>query len=277
MSNIFNPSGGTTTVTDLSGNNWKALYTNGSGTVTELALGADGTTLVGNGTSSAPTFGNLTDLKGGNDKVLFTNSSGVLTELAIGATGTYLKSAGTTSDPTWATAGGNWAEVAKGATSSGSATTFNITSLSNYRALRGWFTFPSLASGTGAVNWTVNGLTGNYYKVTHQKYTGTTAAISGMWTGTAGGSSYNGSQAYVMFDIYFLAQGYETTNRATIYGVFNLYNPVSTGTRDMTQWAYDEPITSDTGLTALNVYSGASTVHTSTGYNSYYVEGYTQS
>ena len=67
MSNIFNPSGGTTTETDLSGNNWKALYTNGSGTVTELALGADGTTLVGNGTSSAPTFGNLTDLIGGID------------------------------------------------------------------------------------------------------------------------------------------------------------------------------------------------------------------
>ena len=43
-------------LTDLSGGNWKVVYTNGSGEVIELSLGADGTFLMSNGSSSAPTF-----------------------------------------------------------------------------------------------------------------------------------------------------------------------------------------------------------------------------
>ena len=101
MANIFNRGGGASEITELDAGNWKTFYSNGSGTITELAVGADGTALVGNGASSAPTYGNITDIKGGNDKILYTNSSGVITELAIGASGTFLKSAGTTSADLW--------------------------------------------------------------------------------------------------------------------------------------------------------------------------------
>jgi hypothetical protein len=38
------------------GNNWKVHYTNGSGVMTEVALGASGEVLMSNGASSAPTF-----------------------------------------------------------------------------------------------------------------------------------------------------------------------------------------------------------------------------
>ena len=40
----------------LSASNWKIFYSNGSGAVTELALGTSGTFLKANGASSAPTF-----------------------------------------------------------------------------------------------------------------------------------------------------------------------------------------------------------------------------
>ena len=43
-------------VTNLIGGNWKVFYTDGSGVITELALGADGTFLKSNGASSAPSF-----------------------------------------------------------------------------------------------------------------------------------------------------------------------------------------------------------------------------
>ena len=58
--------------TGLTGGNWKTIYTNGSGTVTELALGSAGKVLTTNGTSSAPTWE--------------TPASGVTTMAAIGAT-----------------------------------------------------------------------------------------------------------------------------------------------------------------------------------------------
>ena len=44
------------TLADFTQNNWKVFYSNGSGVITELALGADGTYLRSNGASSAPTF-----------------------------------------------------------------------------------------------------------------------------------------------------------------------------------------------------------------------------
>jgi hypothetical protein len=43
-------------VTGLTGGNWKVFYTNGSGVITELALGADGTFLKSNGATLAPSF-----------------------------------------------------------------------------------------------------------------------------------------------------------------------------------------------------------------------------
>ena len=47
---------GSSTITDLGGTAWRVFYSNGSGDVTELALGADGTYLRSNGVSAAPTF-----------------------------------------------------------------------------------------------------------------------------------------------------------------------------------------------------------------------------
>lgn len=43
-------------MTNMNGGNWKVVYTNGTGDVTELALGASGTYLKSNGATSAPTF-----------------------------------------------------------------------------------------------------------------------------------------------------------------------------------------------------------------------------
>ena len=41
-------------------NNWKVWYSNGSGAVTELALGAAGLALISNGAAAAPSFGSVT-------------------------------------------------------------------------------------------------------------------------------------------------------------------------------------------------------------------------
>jgi hypothetical protein len=45
-----------TSTSDHTANNWKVWYSNGSGQVTELALGSSGTYLQSNGASSAPSF-----------------------------------------------------------------------------------------------------------------------------------------------------------------------------------------------------------------------------
>ena len=50
------PAWGTVAATELSAGNDKVFYSNSSGTVTELALGASGTVLTSNGATSAPTF-----------------------------------------------------------------------------------------------------------------------------------------------------------------------------------------------------------------------------
>ncbi len=46
------------TMTNMNGGNWKVFYTNGTGDVTELALGTSGQVLTSNGATSAPTFEN---------------------------------------------------------------------------------------------------------------------------------------------------------------------------------------------------------------------------
>ena len=43
-------------LTELDGTNWRVFYSNGTGDVTELALGADGTYLMSNGAAVAPSF-----------------------------------------------------------------------------------------------------------------------------------------------------------------------------------------------------------------------------
>lgn len=56
LNSLYAAAGHTHPITNLTGNNWKVYYTNGSGAVTELALGASGTVLQSNGASAAPTF-----------------------------------------------------------------------------------------------------------------------------------------------------------------------------------------------------------------------------
>lgn len=50
------PAGYTNLTSFVAQTNWRVFYSNGSGDVTELALGADGTYLKSNGASSAPTW-----------------------------------------------------------------------------------------------------------------------------------------------------------------------------------------------------------------------------
>ena len=294
MANIFNPGGGggASEITELGANNWKTFYSNGSGTITELSLGADGTALVGNGTSSAPTFGNITDIKGGNDKVLFTNSSGVLTELAIGASGTFLKSAGTTSNPTWGSGGGNWAQIAAGTYSAGSATLMSLTSLSNYRSLRGFFTYPETDDGSASwLKWTANGETSHYYNLGFNQ-DGTTITGNAVWPASGatttgyGGTHRNFFTGYGDFNVHFLAQGKDTTNRGVITGTVRVWSrfddaagPGTTGSYNVTYFVIDKPFTSDTGITEwiMSIGNAGRTVEVNSGYNAYYVEGYTAS
>tara|TARA_Y100001951_G_scaffold44939_1_gene35501 strand:- start:573 stop:1451 length:879 start_codon:yes stop_codon:yes gene_type:complete len=289
--NLYNPSGGggASVITEIEAGNHKVFYSNGSGTIVELALPADGTVLVGNGTSSAPTFGNLVDIKGGNDKVLYTNSSGAITELAIGATGTGLKSNGTTSAPSFASLGGNWSTIGSGTYSTGTNVMFNLTSLSNYRAVRGWFTWAS-ANTTYNTAWgsmRINGKTSTDYYYAKQYLSSDTLAGSAIsnWGGIFGSSStyYYG---YVDFDLYALAEGEDTTNRLVITGTTRHWSRftgsndhATTGQFDETWMVYDEPLTSDTGITEVTAffYNGTDHIDVASGYNAYYVEGYTAS
>jgi hypothetical protein len=59
----------------LSGGNWKVFYTNGSGVLQELALGADGTYLKSNGATSAPTFATPAGGSGGLGYTLIASSA----------------------------------------------------------------------------------------------------------------------------------------------------------------------------------------------------------
>jgi len=101
----------TPALTTIDGGNDKVIYTDSSGNVTELALGASGTLLTSGGATSAPTFTapatvTATTINGGNHKVLYTDGSGDVTELALGASGTILTGQGTTSAPTFAAPAG---------------------------------------------------------------------------------------------------------------------------------------------------------------------------
>tara|TARA_R110000765_G_scaffold72922_1_gene142488 strand:- start:4663 stop:5856 length:1194 start_codon:yes stop_codon:yes gene_type:complete len=98
----------TPALTDINGTANRAMYVNGSGDVTEIALGAAGTVLAGNGTSAAPAFENITatDINGGTWKVFYTNAGGDVIEVALGADGTVLQSNGGAVAPTFESAAG---------------------------------------------------------------------------------------------------------------------------------------------------------------------------
>ena len=65
------PAWGTVAATEMTANNWKLFYSNGSGAVQELALAASGV-LTANGTSAAPTFEAV-----GGDTLNFTANGGI--------------------------------------------------------------------------------------------------------------------------------------------------------------------------------------------------------
>ena len=93
--------------TMLDGGNNVVYYTDSSGDVTELPLGASGTVLTSAGATSAPTFSAAASV--GNNMALFTNNTGVESGATIGAAGTVLTSNGTdatANPPTWVAASG---------------------------------------------------------------------------------------------------------------------------------------------------------------------------
>jgi hypothetical protein len=90
---------------DATRGNWKVFYSNGSGVVTELALGTLGYVLTSGGPSAAPTFAAAGAPTYGNWKLFHSNGSGVMTEVALGAAGTVLKCNGTSAAPTVARIG----------------------------------------------------------------------------------------------------------------------------------------------------------------------------
>jgi hypothetical protein len=112
-------------ITDLEAGNDKVFYSDSSGDVTEVALGAAATVLTSSGATSAPTFSAIpADPTVGANKTMYTNNSDVESGLAFGAAGTVLTSGGTdatATPPTWAvpTGGQEVAMTADGAVAAG--------------------------------------------------------------------------------------------------------------------------------------------------------------
>lgn len=97
-------------ITDLEAGNDKVFYSDSSGDVTEVALGAAATVLTSAGATSAPTFAVIpADATVGANKTIYSDNSDVVSGVAFGAAETVLTSSGLTSAPTWEaiSAGGN--------------------------------------------------------------------------------------------------------------------------------------------------------------------------
>tara|TARA_Y100000593_G_scaffold61292_1_gene113512 strand:+ start:72 stop:1286 length:1215 start_codon:yes stop_codon:yes gene_type:complete len=263
----------------LTANNWKIFASNGSGAIEEIANGADGTALMGTGASSAPAFENITGLKGSADKILFLNSAGEVSELSLGAADTVLTSQGATSDPVFAAAsgGGNWAQIAKGEQNTTTNVTFNLTSLSNYDAIRGWYTMPAAEDGSHVfIDMKFNGLgVGDGYKYTRLQTYGTTTNSSAVSSSASVASLSQGDLGYCQFFAGFLAKGYNSASKGVISGWAQAHWPVEnyseyvqfTWYTDITTWGITE--VSATGQTPwVN--------NTGTGYFGYFVEAYTR-
>lgn len=95
-----------TLITELDANAWKAFYSDGTGDITELSLGIDGTYFRSGGTTSAPTFSTVStvDLTSPTTwKTLYVNGSNQVTELVIGSSGQVLTSNGASAAPSWET------------------------------------------------------------------------------------------------------------------------------------------------------------------------------
>ena len=149
-------------ITDLEAGNDKVFYSDNSGDVTEVALGASGTVLTSAGATSAPTFSAIpAEPTVGADKIMYSNSSDVVSGVAFGAAGTVLTSAGATSAPSWvATAGGaEGSFTANGSIAAGRAVVLDaagtVSELSN--------TLVGNAVGDGTTNNSSNGWNSGYW------------------------------------------------------------------------------------------------------------------
>ena len=133
----------------------------------------------------------------------------------------------------------------------------------------------------------INGKTSTDYYYARQYLASDTLAGAAMnnWGGFFGsGSTYY--YGYVDFDLYALAEGEDTTNRLVITGTTRHFSRftgsndhATTGQFDETFFVYDEPLTSDTGITEVTAYfyNGTDHIDVASGYKGYYVEGYTAS
>jgi len=93
--------------------NWRVFYSNGSGDVTELALGSSGTYLKSNGASAAPTWespalaGDYTTMAEFVDEaanqIFYSDASGDMKDIILGSDGDLLKSQGLGSAPDFVT------------------------------------------------------------------------------------------------------------------------------------------------------------------------------
>lgn len=96
------PEWGTIAASELTGfGNDKSLFTNSSGTLSEVALGAANTVYKSAGATADPTWAALatTELSTAANKVYYGSNSSAVTELTLGAANTALKSQGATSAP----------------------------------------------------------------------------------------------------------------------------------------------------------------------------------
>tara|TARA_R110000751_G_scaffold175975_1_gene282110 strand:- start:6637 stop:8538 length:1902 start_codon:yes stop_codon:yes gene_type:complete len=109
-------------ITDLEAGNDKVFYSDSSGDITEVALGAAATVLTSAGATSAPTFAVIpADATVGANKAIYSDNSDVVAGVALGAAGTVLTSGGTTAAPTFSAipaSGGTKEMVATGAIAS---------------------------------------------------------------------------------------------------------------------------------------------------------------
>lgn len=92
---------GTVPLSSIVAGNWKVFYTNGSGVITELPLGAAGTIIRSSGAAAAPTMVTqaITEHTGANWSTWYTNGSGTPTALALPAQYYYLQGNGVAAAP----------------------------------------------------------------------------------------------------------------------------------------------------------------------------------
>jgi len=155
---------------NIDGETWIVLYTDGSGDMQTLALGADDHFLVSTGAAGAPEFralaagdipdisgtyetqldnetglynalsdvtqfieagDNATLLDGTNWRIFYTDGSGDVTELALGSDGEYLKSNGAAVAPSWDTPAGGGATAYDDITDPDANSTIAFTGFTN--------------------------------------------------------------------------------------------------------------------------------------------------